>query len=768
MIVRQGFARNMALGVLLVLALSGCAAERLNREGLKQLDAGRYEEGLVKLEQAAKADPDNYHYRVQYVKKREEITNQLLSMAATERTDGHLGAIEKLYRRVLAIDPANERAAAGLDELSRDRHHQIAVDEARAMLKDDDLDGALAKLQPVLIENPSDATAQTIRREIEDRQAQETLSAPTLKFLYKKPITLEFRDANLKMVFEVLSQTSGINFILDKDVRPDLTTTIFVKRSSLENVVDLLLSTSKLEKKVLDANTVLIYPNTPDKIREYQELMVKSFYIVNADVKQTMTMVKTLLKPREIYVDEKLNMMVMRDTPETIRLAEKMIAMQDLAEPEVMLDVSVMEVNRNRLLNLGVQFPNQLTLTPLSGQGAALVLNDLKNLNANRIGASVNGITLNALKTDTDSNLLANPRIRTRNREQAKIMIGDRVPVFTTTSSATGFISDSVQYLDVGLKLDVQPTVYLQDDVAIKIALEVSSIVGQVTSKSGSSAYQIGSRSASTVLRLKDGETQVLAGLINNQDSETANKVPGLGDFPVLGRLFSSNNHNKQKTEIVLSITPHIIRNLKRPGARASEFWSGSETTLRTTPLVLHQMKSGEGGKTNASLQGDAAQPATGGKSADAKSDDASAAATPSAISLFWQGPKQIKAGEQFKVALMLKADGGLRSLPFQLGYDPAALKVVEVAEGEFFKQNAAKTSFTSNVDIAGGKIFVGVVRADSQGAGGENSVATITFKALTPHAKTEVKLLSVTPVGVGDKMPAPDLPDAYALSIDN
>lgn len=747
MIVRQGFARNMALGVLLVLALSGCAAERLNREGLKQLDAGRYEEGLVKLEQAAKADPDNYHYRVQYVKKREEITNQLLSMAATERTDGHLDAVEIFYRRVLAVD------------------------EARAMLKEDDLDGALAKLQPVLIENPSDATAQTIRQEIEDRQAQETLSAPTLKFLYKKPITLEFRDANLKMVFEVLSQTSGINFILDKDVRPDLTTTIFVKRSSLENVVDLLLSTSKLEKKVLDANTVLVYPNTPDKIREYQELMVKSFYIVNADVKQTMTMVKTLLKPREIYVDEKLNMMVMRDTPETIRLAEKMIAMQDLAEPEVMLDVAVMEVNRNRLLNLGVQFPNQLTLTPLSGQGAALVLNDLKNLNANRIGASVSGITLNALKTDTDSNLLANPRIRTRNREQAKIMIGDRVPVFTTTSSATGFISDSVQYLDVGLKLDVQPTVYLQDDVAIKIALEVSSIVGQVTSKSGSSAYQIGSRTASTVLRLKDGETQVLAGLINNQDSETANKVPGLGDFPVLGRLFSSNNHNKQKTEIVLSITPHIIRNLKRPGARASEFWSGSETTLRTTPLVLHQMKSGEGGKTNASGQSDAAQPSLVGKSADAKPDDASAAATPTAISLFWQGPKQIKAGEQFKVALMLKADGGLRglrSLPFQLGYDPAALKVVEVAEGEFFKQNAAKTSFTSNVDIAGGKIFVGVVRAGSQGAAGENSVATITFKALTPHAKTEVKLLSVTPVGVGDKMPGPDLPDAYALSIDN
>lgn len=762
--------RSTAIWLILPVALYGCAAERLNREGLKQIDQGHYEEGVAKLEQAAKSDTADLHYRAQSIRKREESINILLNQAADERVAGHLDAAEKLYRRVLVIERTNKRAQDGIEEVDKGRRHLISLEEARDLFKNNDFDEALSKLQPVLLESPTNAEVLALKREIEEQQSRVELATPALKFLYKKPITLEFRDANLKMVFEVLSRTSGINFILDHDVRPDLTTTIFVKKSSLENVVDLLLTTSKLEKKVLDSNTVLIYPNTPDKVREYQDLMVKSFYIENADVKQTMSMVKMLLKTREIYVDEKLNMMIMRDTPETIRLAEKLIAMQDLAEPEVMLEVEVLEVKRSRLLDLGIKYPEQLTLAPIAGAGGgALTLRDLKNINSSRISASTTNMVINAKKDDTDINLLANPRIRTRNREQAKIMIGDRVPVITTTSTATGFVSDSVQYVDVGLKLEVQPTIYLHDDVAIKVSLEVSSIVNQITSKNGTLTYQIGSRTASTVLRLKDGETQVLAGLINNEDRTTANKVPGLGDLPILGRLFSTHRDDKQKTEIVLSITPHLIRNLKLPDAQSSEFWSGSETTLRTTPLLLQKTK----------VNGhDANKPRTSGTDAtiqpvrdevnagDEKEGEVSASVAPTHIGLSWQGPKQVKAGEQFKVTLMLKTDGGLRSLPFQLAYDPAVLKVVEVAEGEFFKQNASKTSFTSNVDIATGKIFVGVVRPGAEGAAGEDSLTTLTFKALTAQTKSEIKLLAATPVGAADKLPSPELPDAYAVSI--
>ena len=755
------FARNAAVCALGIVALFGCAAERLNRDGLKQISEGQYEEGIAKLEQAAKSDPSNLHYRAQFINKREETANRLLSDAANERVAGHLDAAEKLYRRVLVVDRGNERAESGIAELVKDRRHKTLIEEARALFKKADPDGALAKLQPVVIENPANAEMLALKREIEEQQARETLAVPTLKSLYTKPITLEFRDANLKMVFEVLSRTSGINFILDKDVRPDLTTSIFVKRGMLENVVDLLLTTNQLQKKVLDSNTVLIYPNTPDKVREYQELMVKSFYIENADVKQTMSMVKSLLKTREIFVDEKLNLMIMRDTPEAIRLAEKLIAMQDLAEPEVMLEVEVLEVKRSRLLDLGIKYPEQLTLAPIAGAGGTITLNDLKTINSSRISASLTNTVINAKKDDTDINLLANPRIRTRNREKAKIMIGDRVPVITTTSTATGFVSDSVQYVDVGLKLEVEPNIYLKDDVAIKISLEVSSIVNQITSRNGTLTYQIGSRNASTVLRLKDGETQVLAGLINDEDRSTASKLPGMGDLPVLGRLFSTHRDDKQKTEIVLSITPHLIRNLKRPDAQASEFWSGSETALRSAPLVLQRIKAPA---VDSKAKPTEQEPASG--KAETNTGETGAAEAPSFIGLSWQGPKQVKAGEQFQLALMLKTNGGLRSLPFQMAYDPKALKVVEVAEGGFFKQNEAQTSFTSNVDVAGGKIFVGVVRPGSDGAAGESSLATLTFKALAPQPKAEVKLLTATPIGVGDKVPSPGMPDAYTVSI--
>ena len=160
-------------------------------------------------------------------------------------------------------------------------------------------------------------------------------------------------------------------------------------------------------------------------------------------------------------------------------------------------------------------------------------------------------------------------------------MIGDRVPNITTTSTSTGFVAESVQYMDIGLKLDVQPTIYLDNEVAIRINLEVSNIAGVVQSKSGTQAYQIGTRNASTVLRLKDGENQVLAGLISDEERSSGNKVPGLGELPILGRLFGSTRDEGQKTELVLSITPRLLRNTKRPGIELTEFSIGPESAMR-------------------------------------------------------------------------------------------------------------------------------------------------------------------------------------------
>lgn len=405
---------------------------------------------------------------------------------------------------------------------------------------------------------------------------------PQLVAALAKPVSIEFKDATLKQIFEVLARTSGINFVFDKDVNASQPTTIYLRRATVKDILNAVLVAQQLEQRTLDSGTILVYPNTPAKARDHQSLTIKTFYLTNTDAKTAAATLRAILKARDIVTDEKQNMLVMRDTPEAIRLAEKLLSVHDLPEPEVMLEVEILEVKRSRLLDLGIRWPDLLTLTPLASvAGAALTLADIRNANSRTLGATVTPLSISAGKGDTDINLLANPRIRTRNREIAKILIGDRVPNITTTATATGFVAESVQYVDVGLKLDVQPTIYFDNEVAIRINLEVSNIVDQVKTKTGTLAYQIGTRNASTVLRLKDGENQVLAGLISDSDRSGTNKVPGLGDIPVVGRLFSSRSEDGQKTELMLSITPRLVRGMARPPLARTEFDSGPESSVR-------------------------------------------------------------------------------------------------------------------------------------------------------------------------------------------
>ena len=323
--------------------------------------------------------------------------------------------------------------------------------------------------------------------------------------------------------------------------------------------------------------------------------MVKSFYLGNADAKSSMIMLKTLLKMRDIHVDDRLNLLVIRDTPEAIRLAEKIIAAQDLAEPEVMLDVEVLEVKRGRLLDLGVQYPSQFSLlnlppstttslvdgivTNTTPSAPVLTIDSLRHIARSDIAISPTP-AVNFRKDNSDVNILANPRIRVKNREKAKIHIGDKVPVITSNTTATGVVSESVSYLDVGLKLDVEPSVLMREDVQIKVGLEVSNIVREIRSNSGTLTYQIGTRNAGTTLRLKDGETQVLAGLISDEDRSSSNRIPGLGDIPLLGRLFSNQRDERSKTEIVLLITPRILRSDASRLPVLTEFRGGTENAI--------------------------------------------------------------------------------------------------------------------------------------------------------------------------------------------
>ncbi|QCX48967.1 type IV pilus secretin PilQ [Ralstonia pseudosolanacearum] len=562
-----------------VVLIGGCATTR----------------DIEQLQTASQRQPTNAQLKLKYMDERDHQVKDLLDGAERLRLIHDFDRAQILLLQAQRLDPGNERGRRIAAAIDLDRRNSVVLQEAERMMERGSYDGAAERVERVLAESPNDAGALRLYREIGEKrrlQKQAAEEKNTAASIMRKPVSLQFRDANVRMVFEALSRTTGLNVIFDRDVRTDLKTTIFVSNAALDDTVDMILLQSQLAKKVLNANTVFIYPATPAKQQEYQDLKVRTFRLSNTDAKHIDTLLKNLLKIKEIVTDERANTVSIRATPETIRVAERMIAAQDLPEPEVMLEVEVLEVSRDRLTDLGIDWPNSFSLgTPSS----ASTWGALHHLTVNQLSASGLSATANFKLTDTDANLLASPRIRTRNKEKAKILIGDKVPVISSSSvpSTSGPVySQSIQYLDVGIKLEVEPQVYRDNDVGIKMSLEVSNITQIISSSNAqtglsSLAYQIGTRNASTTLRLKDGETQILGGLIQDEDRDAANKIPGLGQLPVLGRLFSNHNGDHKKTEIVLQITPHIVRPQLAADADTREIWSGTDSTVRTEQLRL-------------------------------------------------------------------------------------------------------------------------------------------------------------------------------------
>jgi general secretion pathway protein D len=741
------------------LLLTACVGSRIHSEGLREMESGQYESGIHKLEQAVHQEPANTMFRLDLQGKKEEATQLLVSGADRQRSAGKYAEAESLYQRVLAISPGNDRAQRGLELVARDQRHTEELDLAKREIAQGRSAEADARLGRVLAENPGNTAANTLRTRIElDRGPRNV--APRLKTKDNSPVTLQFREANTKMVFEVLARQTGINFIFDRDVRNDGRTTIFVQQVPVEAAIDLVLGQNQLARQVLADNMVLIYPNNTAKQREYQDQVVHTFYLTNTDPKKTMEMLKTVLNARTLYVDEHASAIMMRDTPEVIRMAERLIASVDVPEAEVMMEVEVLEITRSRLQQLGIRYPESVTVSPTALAGDSLVLSDLRNQNSSTLKVSNTPLTLDIKRTLTSGNVLASPRIRARNHERAKILIGQRVPVITNTVQQTAgqpITTGSVQYVDVGLSLDVEPTVYMDNDVAIKVNLEVSSIIKEVTAgASGTLAYQIGTRNASTLLRLKDGETQILAGLINDAERTTSDRVPGLGDMPIIGRLFGSKKNDGEKTEIVLSITPRIIRAQPRGSSENTEFWYGTESSIRSAPLAQSPAPT-VAAPTRAAVvaptservaAAPAAAEAAAGEAAveaPAAADNAAPAAVapdPGAASksrptLTWDSPSQVKMGENFEVALRISAKDLITNVRSAVRFEPAVFELVSTEPGSLIPADA-RDGLRPVLEPRGGRVQFDVPAPALQGDG---ALVVLHFRALSARPASTISV---------------------------
>jgi general secretion pathway protein D len=678
-------ARLSALLAIVSCCLLVSCGWRSYTQGREMMAAGDSVGALAKLEAAVKAAPNNFEYRQTYEQDKALVVARWVAEGDLFRGSGELDKAEVDYQRALRYDPANKPAQTGLALIDQRRKNLAAIRVARADVDAGELDRAEPVLKAVLAQNPGLVEARDLLSRIYERRA--ALAPPVLKSAFSKPITLEFRDASLKSVFDVISRTSGLNFVFDRDVRADTKINIFVRNSSIDDVVRLILLTNQLDRKLLNENSVLVYPNTPAKQKEYRELVVRSFYLANADVKQAVNLVKGMVKTPDVFIDEKLNLMVVKDTPEAVNVVDRLIRSLDLAEPEVMLELTVLEVSRTRMQTLGIQWPTSISYgNPALSTGSTPGTGGTTTPPANIPLTTTNGlvwftanpaIVANLLATDSDNRLLANPKVRVKNREKAKVHIGQKVPVITTTSTANVGVSSSVSYLDTGLKLDVEPNIYLRDEVAIKVGLEVSNIT-QTLNINGTIAYQLGTRNAATVLQIKDGETQILAGLIQDDDRVNAQKVPGLGDIPIVGRLFRNQTDDREKTEIILLITPRIVRTINWPQSAVLDTPVGTDSSIGSPPLRIAQTAPGALALAPAQGAGPVRQPTAPGPAVAGPGQEATA---PEPLpGLLMAAPLAAKTGNEFLISVGLPPGTPAVSARLELVYDPAQLEPLGAA----------------------------------------------------------------------------------------
>lgn len=566
--------------IVAIILLGACANQKLFNDGKALINQGKYPEGFKLLKQAAEENARDYEVKSYYYRQKELWVSKALREADTERVNENWEAAKNKYRDVLVVEQDNVRAQDGLIALDLGKTNAVLFSDAENGFKKEDYDVARDKLSQILKSDASHIKAKALLANIQRQQQRDVTKYSIVKSKFKKPISLDLKDAPVKTVFQLLSKSAEINFILDKEIRNETLVSVFVKNTTIDEALNNILATAQLGKKILNQNSVLIYPNS--RKGEYEELVAKTFYLRNADPKKVFELIKTVIGTKEIFVDENLKILIMRDTAQAVQTAEKLIQAYDLTDPEVLLEVEVLEVSSDKLSEIGLRFPSQIAAGVVGADGVpgGLTLNEAKSFNSGFVRLSITdpALILNLRGTVGTSNILASPHIRVRNHKKAKVHIGDRVPVITNTATATGFLSESISYLDVGLKLDVEPTILVDDNVAIDVSLEVSNIINEVISRSGSLSYRIGTRNASTSLQLKNGETQILAGLISSEERTSTERVPGIASLPIIGRLFSSKRDSRVKTEIVLLITPRIIRNISAPDTSYTDFSLGAAT----------------------------------------------------------------------------------------------------------------------------------------------------------------------------------------------
>jgi general secretion pathway protein D len=582
MMLRTVFFRIFLVGLILAGG-TGCAGERAFNTGEKLVRQERYDEAVSQYAEAVQKDPASDEYRMRLFAARNRAALEHLAQARKLSGEQQYQAAINEYLQSIALDPSLEIASQELKKTQDKAKAEQLVDEARQFLRQRRQQQALNALDQALQLVPDHIAGQALREEVR-HAGLAMVDGYELDTNSTAPITLKFKDAKVKDVFKILSNLSGITFIFDEKVDASRVT-IQLENAPFSQALELLLKMNELAMRVLNPKTVILYPKTKDKEKQYEDQIIQTFYLSNIDAKKAVNLLRTMLQLRKIYVHEELNALVIRDTLPVVKLAQQILEAADRGGAEVLYVLELIEVEHNDNFNLGARL-DSASLQGGLGRNGALVTGPFESLSNLNLLYTIPTATFDLQKSLSDSEILANPMIRLKNGAKAKVHVGSREPIVTTTNNATGDVtSTNIQYVDVGVKLDLEANIQLDNTVQTKINLEVSNKGGDV--KAGDNvAFAISTTNAQTELVLKDGERTILGGLIKEDESKGSTRLPIIGNIPLIGDLLASHSDQKKRREILLSITPHIVRQLDLPKADVASIWSGGEDDLMAGPSL--------------------------------------------------------------------------------------------------------------------------------------------------------------------------------------
>ncbi len=627
---------------------------------------------------------------------------------------------EAVYRLALM----RARTSAGLAALQQARElagvnkREEAIAAYKKALSYDPMNRALLAELEVYTAKP-----EAFGVKVEDKP----IEAPIKLKVNAEKVRLKFTGAALRSIFQALGKHAGVNFLYDEQFR-DVPLTIDLADRSFEQAVSFLCLASKNFARPIDEKTVIIVPDQPMKRLQYELNAIRTFYLSNLNAQEVQNslamMIRTQYKAPSIIVDKNLNSITVRDTPSAVNLAGKLLRIWDKSKGEVIIDVEIMEVSRIKMQKFGIDLNQQQIGGRYSGgttipEDGWFGLKDLDLSKGTNFQISLPTAYLNFLQTDADTKIIAQPRLRGIGSEEIKYLVGQKVPVPQTTFTpfAAGGVSQqpivNYNYQDVGIDIKIKPRIHTEREVTLELEIKITSISGAGIAD----IPIITTREVKNVIRLKDGETNLLAGLLKDEERRSLSGISGLSDIPLLGHLFSSTEKNIDQTDVILTITPYIIRTVPMTEEDSRPLW-----------VDVEGLSSGSGGD---------AQPADEEYIAEAEPEEGPAPEEEEpgkGYVILNPANFEVPKGREFRISVEIRSELEIGSLTVNLGFNPQIARLKEVTEGGLGRRVGEKVPFLSNIDNSSGGCTIGLSSpTPGQGIKGGGILAVLVFEALEP-----------------------------------